>query len=107
MDRLGQWGFEWRCEGVFALAELAIRIDLERATLLKENEREMVERLAALTGDDEIAAEMAAWFRSPGMPLVTDLHDIPRASGGGVSLRYGGYPLPVAARIERAFAGRN
>ena len=50
---------------------------------------------------------MAAWFRPPDTPPVTDLHDIPRAIDGGASLRYGGYPLAVAARMERAFAERN
>lgn len=99
MGLVGQWGFEWQCEGDFDLAGLAILADEERAVLLKWNGEKIRERVADAS-PEELAAVMTEVYRTPALPPVSSFDQIPFEN----ALRYGGYLSPDVAATEALFA---
>lgn len=92
---LARRGFDWSCGAAFALAELAVRADLARAEILREN----IDDILALERD----AALRAAFAGPGFAPIDDFRDIVVHTADGPAVRYGGYRLPIVARIEAAF----
>jgi hypothetical protein len=106
MDLVGAWGLEWRCDGIHELTKLAVQVDLERADLLAEGERDILQRLAGVSAPQAVTAEMTAVFRFPDYPTQMSFHEILTEIGGEARVRYGGFTFPVVARLDSAFAER-
>lgn len=104
MAAVGEWGFNWQCDGVFDLAGVAILADQERAALLKWTKEKIRERLAATSTAEEVTALMTETYRAPALPPVSSFHDIVNAAASGSPGRYGGFLSPDVAEIESLFA---
>ncbi len=104
MDAVGEWGFDWHCPEVFALTKLAVLADLERETLLKEAETDIVAAITAASTPEEEVAVMTTMYRLEGYEPIAQFDQLVKDINGQPTIRYGGYSHPVVERLEATLA---